>query len=140
MRYQDEKLLPDDSHLRGARGEYGDVEAHQEAMSLPIAEVVRRLVAMLGASTVAAIGDVGETRAVAQWMNGREPQRPHVLRFALQLAMMVSVEGDGEVARAWFQGSNPHLNDEVPLLLLRTRGLSEIQPAMVAAARAFAAR
>ena len=135
-----EDTFVDGARLRGTRGEHGDIEAHEEAMSLPMAEVVRRLVDILGAGTVAAIGDVGETRAVAQWMTGREPQRPHVLRFALQLAVMVASKGGGEVAKAWFQGSNPYLNDEVPAIMLRMRPLNEIQPAMVAAARAFALR
>lgn len=130
-----------DGHVRGPRGERSDFEAHDDAMSLPIGTVVRDLVSILGASTVAAIGNVSETRAVSQWMAGREPQRPHVLRFALQLALMIdSAGGDGDVARAWFQGSNPHLQDQVPALMLRSQPLAEIQPALMAAARAFAAR
>jgi hypothetical protein len=44
------------------------------------------------------------------------------------------------VARAWFNGSNPHLNDQVPITLLRTRPLNEVQDALLAAARSFSAR
>ena len=109
-------------------------------MSASIQEVVSQLCAMLGAPAVAAVGGVGETRAVAQWMSGRAPQRPHVLRFALQIALMISHPDDGEVARAWFNGSNPHLNDEVPITLLRTRPLHEVQAALLAAARSFSTR
>ena len=112
--------------------------SHHQAMSLPIGDVVRQLVDVLGASTVAVIGNVSETRAVAQWMAGREPQRPHVLRFALQLVAMIGSVDDTEMLRAWFQGSNPMLNDEMPVLLLRNRPLQEIQPRLVAAAREFA--
>jgi hypothetical protein len=128
--------------LRGLRGEQGAFEAHEEAMGLPVYEVVRRLVDCLGASTVAAIGGVNETRAVNRWMekSGREPQRPHVLRFALQIASMIAAESDSDVARAWFQGSNPHLNDQVPAVLLRNRPLHELQEPLMAAARAFARR
>lgn len=117
-------------------------QAHDLAMSLPTGEVVRRLVDYLGATTVAAIGGVNETRAVKEWMNshGREPQRPHTLRFALQLATMIAEVADPDVVRAWFQGSNPHLDDEIPALLLRTRPLQEIQPMMMAAARSFGHR
>jgi hypothetical protein len=127
---------------RGVRGEYGDFDAHDEAMGLPMVEVVGRLVDYLGAPTVAAIGGVNETRAVRQWMHkgGREPQRPHVLRFALQLASMVANDGDGDVARAWFQGCNPHLEDQVPAVMLRDRPLGEIQAPLIAAARSFAKR
>lgn len=117
-----------------------DREAHEYAMAAPIGEVVRKLTEMLGATDVAAIAGVGETRAVAQWMTGREPQHPHILRFALQLALMITTPDDGEVARAWFHGSNPHLKDQQPLALLKSRPLSEVQIPLLAAARAFAQR
>jgi hypothetical protein len=117
-----------------------DEEAHAQAMSQPIGEVVRSLVDMLGLSLVAVIGGVSETRAVQQWMSEREPQRPHVLRFALQLALMITEAGDGSVARAWFQGSNPRLDDRSPGVMLHTLPLEQIQAPLMAAARAFAAR
>jgi len=116
-----------------------DLQAHQHAMSAPITGVVEELVRILGATTVAVIGNVKETRAVQQWMEGREPQRPHVLRFALQLAYMLSSHADREYAVAWFHASNPHIDDAVPMLLLRSTPLSEIQGPLLRAARAFAA-
>ena len=109
-------------------------------MEIPIEEVVRELVAMLGATTVAVIGGVKETRAVTQWLSGRSPQRPHVLRFALQLASMIATQSNREVARAWFHGSNPQLEDAIPMMLLREGDLRNIQAALLAAARSFAAR
>lgn len=131
----------DYSHqARGERGEWPAAEAHNNAMAMSIAEVVRQLVDLLGATTVAAIGGVGETRAVKQWNNGRTPQRPNVLRFALQLATMTLDTKDPEIVRAWFQGSNPHLGDRIPMALLRDEPLAEVQVEMMAAARAFASR
>jgi hypothetical protein len=117
-----------------------DSEAHALAMSLPITEVVARLIALLGATTVAVIGGVTETRAVAQWTNGRAPQRPNVLRFALQLATMIGGPPEMDIVRAWFAGSNPHLEDQVPMLMLRDQPLNEISSSMMAAARSFASR
>ena len=117
-----------------------DTEAHIHAISTSLPKVVRELVDMLGPTIVAAIGGVNETRAVAQWLNDRQPQRPHVLRFALQLALMVGTVVDTSTLRAWFQASNPHLNDRSPALLLRTMPLEEIQGPLMDAARAFAAR
>ena len=73
-----------------------DFDAHDYVVSLPIREVVRELVQILGSTTVAAIGGVKETRAVQQWTVDREPQRPHVLRFALQLALMLTGHADRE--------------------------------------------
>jgi len=117
-----------------------DLQAHDQVMGLPIREVVRRLTETLGATTVAVIGGVKETRAVAQWMVDRDPQRPHVLRFALQIALMLTSGADREFARAWFHGVNPRLNDGIPVLLLRDKPLDEIQRPLLSAARAFAAR
>jgi hypothetical protein len=115
-------------------------DAHAQAMSLPIADIVRLLLEMLDATTVAVIGGVQETRAVHGWLSGREPQRPQVLRFALQLAAMIGNARDAEFCKAWFHGSNPHLNDRVPMIMLRDLPLAEIQPGLLAAARLFAAR
>jgi hypothetical protein len=119
-----------------------DLSAHDHAMGMPIHEVVCELTDLLGSTTVAVIAGVTETRAVAQWMTekGRQPQRPHVLRFALQIATMIATVRDREFARAWFHGSNPRLDDASPMLLLREKPLSEVQGPITAAARAFAAR
>jgi hypothetical protein len=114
--------------------------AHNDAMSLPIGEVVRRLVGLLGATTVAAIGNVQETRAVQQWMAGREPQRPHVLRFALQIASMISTVATRELAVAWFYGANPHLDDQAPIAMLRGQTLELVQGRLLAATRLFVDR
>lgn len=117
-----------------------DVESHEHAMSLPIGRVVRELVDLLGAGMVAAIGGVNETRAVTQWMADREPQRPQVLRLALQLANMIARQSDMAMARAWFQGSNPRLADRSPVMILREAPEEGARMRLVAAARAFASR
>jgi hypothetical protein len=115
-------------------------DAHLQAMSLPIGEIVRLLLELLDATTVAVIAGVSETRAVHSWLNGREPQRPQVLRFALQLAAMIATSADAEYCKAWFHGSNPGLNDRVPMIMLRDLPLADIQPELLGAARLFAAR
>ncbi|MBV8338341.1 MAG: hypothetical protein JO343_00145 [Candidatus Eremiobacteraeota bacterium] len=117
-----------------------DFDAHAHAMSLPIQDVVKELTELLGATNVAVIGGVTETRAVQQWTTDREPQRAHVLRFALQIATMIAAVADRDLARAWFHGSNPHLDDAVPLMMLRNLPLTDIQGKLMAAARIFAAR
>jgi len=117
-----------------------DFDSHSHAMELPIGAVVQELIDLLGLTIVAVIGGVRETRAVQQWTNGRKPQRQNVLRFALQLATMIASKSGGEIARAWFEGSNPHLDDASPTLLLRNSPLSVVQGPLMAAARAFASR
>lgn len=126
---------------RAANRRLNDIEAHAQAMTLSIDDVVHELVELLGTTTVALIGGVGETRAVHEWTKQRQPQRPHVLRFALQIASMIdAASGDHHVVRAWFQGSNPLLDDAVPALLLRNEPLTKVQAKLAFAARAFAAR
>jgi hypothetical protein len=117
-----------------------DGDAHAQAMSLPISAIVERLLELLDATTIAVVGGVQETRAVHSWLSGREPQRPQVLRFALQLATMIANAGDAEFCKAWFHGANPHLDDRVPMLMLRDQPLAEIQRDLIVAARVFAAR
>jgi hypothetical protein len=117
-----------------------DFDAHDYVIGLPIRQVVRELVEILGSTTVAVIGGVKETRAVAQWMSDREPQRPHVLRFALQIALMLTSRQDREFAQAWFHAANPRLSDRIPMLLLRDLSLDEVQHPLLSAARAFATR
>jgi hypothetical protein len=117
-----------------------DLEAHDYVMGLPIRTVVAELIDLLGATSVAVIGGVKETRAVQQWLVDREPQRQHVLRFALQIALMLSSSADREYARAWFHGANPRLDDRIPMILLRDLPLEDVQRPLLNAARAFATR
>jgi hypothetical protein len=117
-----------------------DVASHNYAIAAPLHEVVEELVDLLGSPLVATIGNVNETRAVAQWTLGRKPQRPHVLRFALQLALMIGGSDQRALVRAWFQGTNPGLGDCSPAMLLRNQPLEEIQRPLMAAARSFASR
>lgn len=115
--------------------------SHNLAMSMDLSDVVSGLVELLGATDVAALGGVQETRAVQQWINGaREPQRAHTLRFALQLSLMISTLATRDLVRAWFHGSNPALDDATPLALLRDRPLEVVQAPLMIAARSFAAR
>jgi len=95
-------------------------------MEIPIQEVVKEVVDLLGAPLVAVIGGVSETRAVTQRLGNRTPQRPNVLRFALQIVTMISRSIDREMARARFEGSSPHLDDAVPALLLRDHPLAQL--------------
>ena len=122
------------------RAKRSDTESHDWVTGLSIHDVVRQLADILDITTVAVIGGVKEARAVQQWMADREPQRPHVLRFALQLALMLSSAKEREFAKAWFHSPNPRLDDRVPMLVLRDVPLEEVQGSMLNAARAFASR
>jgi len=63
----DEQPAPASSRFLSA----GD--AHTQAMSLPIGEIVGALLLLLDATTIAVIAGVQETRAVHSWLGDREP-------------------------------------------------------------------
>lgn len=89
---------------------------------------------------MAYIAGVGEARAVRQWSHGQREPRPDVpekLRTALRAALMLA-EADGpDVARAWFQGLNPQLEERSPARLLREQDVEQAGPEVLGAARAF---
>lgn len=114
--------------------------AHVQATRAAFDEVASSLRDLLGAKLTAYLGSVKETRAVNQWASGeREPSEVVQLRLrhALQVALMIAEADDARVARAWFQGMNPQLDDRSPARLLREGDLDEVGPEVLRAARAF---
>jgi len=121
----------------------GDLRAHHEAVSLPVAEAVSRLQGVLGATVVAYLGEVRDTRTVAQWAAGdRDPSDAVTsrLRMAYQAAALLGERDSSGVVQAWFEGMNPQLDDVAPARVLREQPLEQAGPAVIAAARAFAAQ
>jgi hypothetical protein len=119
-----------------ARPELAHVQANRAAFD----QVATSLRELLGAKLTAYLGSVGETRAVNQWAAGeREPSEAVQLRLrhALQVALMIAGADGPGVARAWFQGMNPQLDDRSPARLLREGDLDEVGPEVLRAARAF---
>ena len=91
-------------------------------------------------ATVADLGSVRETRAVRQWAEGeREPGEEvrNRLRVALQVALPLAEAESPEIARAWFQGLNPQLDDRSPRGCSARASSRKSAPAVIAAARAF---
>jgi hypothetical protein len=120
------------------------LRAHAQATRLSTPVLVKELRDLLGAKLVAYIGGVKETRAVRQWAEGtRQVQGPSDelrLRLAYQAATLIAERDGPQVAQAWFQGLNPQLEDRSPARLLREGDLDEVGPAVLNAARAFAAQ
>lgn len=117
--------------------------AYTTATRLDPAVLVKELRELLGASLVAYLGGVKETRAVRQWaegtraISGREDLQR--LRVAYQAAKLVAERDDSDVVQAWFQGLNPVLGDRSPARLLREGAVEDVGPKVLAAARQFAA-
>ncbi len=120
-----------------------DLEAFAEATRADQPALVRGLRDLLGARLVAYLAGVKETRAVRQWADGeRRIQDPEVeqrLRVAFQAARMLIQRDSVEVAQTWFQGLNPHLDDQSPARVLREHQVAEVGASVLTAARTFAA-
>ena len=117
-----------------------DYVAHQRAVRASFPEVAGELRSILGAKLCAYLGSVKETRAVHEWADGgREPsaETQRRLRLALQVAIAIAEKDGPDIARAWFQGLNPQLDDRSPARLLREGDVDEVGPAVIAAERAF---
>lgn len=119
------------------------LHAHALATRLDAPVLVKELRDLLGAKLVAYLGGVRETRAVRQWAEGTRSIQDNTderrLRLAYQIAVLIAERDAPDVIQAWFQGLNPALEDRSPARLLREGDLDEVGPAVLGAARAFAA-
>lgn len=105
------------------------------------ANLAEGLRAILGATLVAYIGDVRETRAVREWVEGaRKPSALVVerLRLAYRAAKLLERRESQAVVQAWFQGLNPQLDDVSPARVIREGEPSDVGASVLAAARSFA--
>ncbi len=118
-----------------------DLFAHREALRLPLATVVSKLVEIVGRKLTAYIGGVKDVRAVDRWIGGGEVygDAESRLRFAFQVVRTLSEKDSPAVVQAWLTGVNPELGDRVPLRLLRENDIDAVAPAILSAARAFLA-
>lgn len=86
---------------------------------LGIREVVRQLNAALGATLVAALAGSKDPRISYKWAreNGPEPKPAAVQRLLLAHRAWIAVStNEGEhVARLWFIGANPWLDEVSPI-------------------------
>lgn len=109
--------------------------AHARSVELGINDVTATLQSQLGQALLSVI--VGrDTRTVARWVSGdvQPPQASEQrLRDTLQIMTLLTTTDAVSVARAWFMGMNPQLNDETPAEALADGRAREV----LGAARAF---
>lgn len=116
--------------------------AYVNAVRIQPAQLVAELRDLLGARLVAYLGGVKETRAVRQWAEGTRRVSAgdlRRLRLAYQAARLLAERDTPAVVQAWFQGLNPALEDRSPARVLREGDIDDVGPAVLAAARQFAA-
>jgi hypothetical protein len=120
-----------------------ELACHDEAMRKPFRTIAADLRETLGATLVAYIGRVQETRAVREWADGKRSPGSTATERRLRLAYGIArciAERDGkESAQAWFQGLNPLLDDVSPARMLREGDLDVVGPRVITAERRFLA-
>lgn len=118
----------------------GDLRPYGESRRLPPNELVTWLCEALGAKLVAYVSSLHETRTLGEWADGEGVPAPDVearLRVACWAASLLLEKNSPAVVQVWFQGANELLGDRAPARLLRDGDLTDMGPAVVAAARDF---
>ncbi len=107
--------------------------AHQRATKLGLRETVRRLNTSLGATLVAALAGVKDTKLPHKWVKEGGPQpRAEAIRrltFAYTQWQLVDAAEGEHVARVWFIGANPWLGHDTPIDAIREDRYKEVATA-----------
>ena len=109
--------------------------AHERAVGSGQNDALRALVAALGKHAVAAIFDK-DVRTIERWLKPGVQMKiddERRLRDAFNVFSLIEEADDAYVARAWFIGMNPQLDDDSPIEQLAAGNAR----AVLAAARAY---
>lgn len=116
------------------------VETHAQTMRQDIHETTAQLVRHLGVTAVSFLANAKDSKQAAKWAksDGPEPREGAAKRLtaAHRVWSLISTAEDDYVARNWFLGNNPRLDENSPLEALREGQLKEV----LAAAKAFSER
>ncbi|MQY23560.1 hypothetical protein [Nocardia macrotermitis] len=112
------------------------VTSHAETSRLPASELARQLVHNLGPTLVALLADVRDRKLPYKWSQTDGPRPRDAALTRLQVAHrcwnMLSGTESADVARSWFIGANPHLDEESPAIAIRDGRYREVITAAVA--------
>ena len=124
--------------MQGERTSYAITQAHKEAVSVPLNELVSALQARLSRRITAYIAGVDNAKTVSRWASGevatvRDHEMEQRLRVAYEIFLLLTNYESVNTVKAWFIGLNPQLGDVAPIDALREGRLRET----ISAARAF---
>ena len=110
-----------------------------DSLTLPLPELVQKLSSIIGKKLTAYVIGAKDTRAVErliedELLSNDSEQR---LRFAYQIATILSAYDSPAIAQAWLMGLNPELGDRVPISLIREDNLEQLAPLILDAARQY---
>lgn len=108
-------------------------EAHACTTRLDIHTIVRRLNAHLGATVVAALSGSRDSKLPYRWAKPDgptpNPKAEERIRTAYRVWTLIADAETEHVARTWFVGSNPVLDETSPVIALREDRIREVTQA-----------
>jgi hypothetical protein len=95
-------------------------EAQRRVVSASAATMAGHLQGLFGQRITALITGVNDPKTVGRWIRGQEPQESHYRRLqdAYHVITLLEVAESEQVARAWFLGMNPDLDNQAPAAVL----------------------
>lgn len=101
-----------------------------DARDVEVREIVRQLNGSLGATLVAALAGASDAMTAREWArhDGPEPETEASKRlcFANDVWRIVADAEGAQVARAWFTGANPWLDDDTAVNAIRVGRLEAV--------------
>ena len=100
----------------------GTRAAHRQATLAPVDEIARELQDELGQRLVAYAAGIRSPKLVGRWaVRAHAPatEAEQRLRALYRTTLILGAAYGPETKRAWLTGSNPDLNDQAPIDLLR---------------------
>lgn len=96
-------------------------QAHRQSTRTPLSEMAAQLNAGLGTTLVALLGNSNDRKQAIRWAEGASPRVPteQRLRAAYEAWVLLAANESEAIARAWFIGTNPLLDDRSPVEVLR---------------------
>jgi hypothetical protein len=107
-----------------------------DSLTLSIPELVQKLSSIIGKKLTAYLISAKDIRAVDRLIEGEllSKDSEQRLRFAYQVATILSTYDSPTIAQAWLMGLNPELGDRVPIRLIREDNLEQLAPLVLNAA------
>ncbi|UDY22984.1 hypothetical protein [Nocardioides sp. Kera G14] len=116
-------------------------KAYKQALTTAPGEQAEYLLRTIGPRVASAALGLADARQLKAWSRGETVPREHAVLGRLSLlyrvAYAIAETQGGTVAALFLRSSNPQLDDEVPLMVLRKSDSEEVQGRLLAATRAF---
>lgn len=106
-----------------------DIGTHQDTTKLDLDQIVQHLNTHLGPTLVALLAGVKDRKLPGKWASKAVQPRPGAekrLLAAHRAWVDIATSETDHIARAWFIGANPHLDEDSPIEALREGRVKEV--------------